>query len=189
MQASALPAYNPHPGFGRARESTTVALLEEHPVRDENESEGRGYFERPDTSNSVDNAVAHDEGTRGAPNAEHGNSSAQKVFLEKLELSSDAAHAEEKMQIISDMEANFEGEELLAFNVENLIEKGVLRDSQPIRTACFSHEGEYFAIGTNSQSVKICTLHNVLECLNQEGGSEGGKESTLDPLPIQVVFE
>ena len=38
-----------------------------------------------------------------------------------------------------------------------------IEDIQPIRAACFSREGEYFAIGTNSKSLKIFSLRNVLE--------------------------
>ena len=36
-------------------------------------------------------------------------------------------------------------------------------DSQPIRTACFSPNGNYIAFGTNSKSLKICGIPNLLD--------------------------
>jgi len=35
-----------------------------------------------------------------------------------------------------------------------------LVDAQPIRACCFSPKGEYFALGTNSKCLKICSLPN-----------------------------
>lgn len=36
---------------------------------------------------------------------------------------------------------------------------GVLKDTHPIRTACFSpNSAEFFVIGTNSKSLKFCKL-------------------------------
>lgn len=39
----------------------------------------------------------------------------------------------------------------------------MLVDVQPIRTACFSPRGEYIALGTNSKSLKICAVPNMME--------------------------
>ncbi len=38
-----------------------------------------------------------------------------------------------------------------------------IEDVQPIRAAAFSHDGEFFALGTNSKSLKIFSLRNILE--------------------------
>lgn len=41
------------------------------------------------------------------------------------------------------------------YNVLTMAEKGFVNDSLPIRTGCFSPDGMYFAIGTNSKCIKI----------------------------------
>jgi hypothetical protein len=46
-------------------------------------------------------------------------------------------------------------------NIYNLALKAILVDSQPIRTACFSPNGNYIALGTNSKSLKICAIPNL----------------------------
>ncbi|CAI2387000.1 unnamed protein product [Moneuplotes crassus] len=51
-------------------------------------------------------------------------------------------------------ESNLESENDL--NPLGLVERGILTDSLPIRTGCFN--GDYLAIGTNSQSLKICNI-------------------------------
>lgn len=40
-------------------------------------------------------------------------------------------------------------------------EKAIHLDVQPIRAACFSPSGDYFALGTNSKSLKICSLPKI----------------------------
>jgi|LauGreDrversion4_2_1035121.scaffolds.fasta_scaffold3054901_1 hypothetical protein len=44
-----------------------------------------------------------------------------------------------------------------------MIEIAKLIDSQPIRAAIFSFDGENFAIGTNSRSLKIFSLRSLIE--------------------------
>jgi WD40 repeat protein len=58
--------------------------------------------------------------------------------------------------------------------IENMAQFAVLKDSQPIRAACFSPSGDYFVLGTNSKALKICQLPNL----------EGGPNQ-----PIRVVLE
>ena len=41
------------------------------------------------------------------------------------------------------------------YDITSLTLKKVIEDTLPIRCACFSPKGEYFAIGTNSKSLKI----------------------------------
>ena len=44
-------------------------------------------------------------------------------------------------------------------SIAALSQVAVLFDSQPIRAACFSpNQVEYFALGTNSKSLKFCKL-------------------------------
>ncbi len=42
-------------------------------------------------------------------------------------------------------------------------EIGQIQDIQPIRTAAFSPDGEMFAIGTNSKSLKIYSLNPLFQ--------------------------
>jgi hypothetical protein len=54
----------------------------------------------------------------------------------------------------------------ISFRADNSIdmyEKAIFIDSQPIRTASFSPNGNYIALGTNSNSLKICGLPNLDE--------------------------
>jgi len=56
------------------------------------------------------------------------------------------------LQIISDIEPAADS------TVSHMKELAQLRDNQPIRAACFSPSGNYFVLGTNSKSLKICSL-------------------------------
>lgn len=47
-------------------------------------------------------------------------------------------------------------------NFEEMIQAGHLSDSHPIRAAIFSSDGEYFAIGTNSKSLRIYSMKSLL---------------------------
>eukprot|EP00357_Protocruzia_adherens_P010867 CAMPEP_0115023134 /NCGR_PEP_ID=MMETSP0216-20121206/32147_1 /TAXON_ID=223996 /ORGANISM="Protocruzia adherens, Strain Boccale" /LENGTH=807 /DNA_ID=CAMNT_0002396315 /DNA_START=140 /DNA_END=2566 /DNA_ORIENTATION=- len=66
------------------------------------------------------------------------------------------------------------------FDPQNLNEVGILNDMQPIRTSCFSPDGEFFVIGTNSKSVKICPLRDIMEKPYHPGDG---------PHQIPVCFE
>jgi len=73
--------------------------------------------------------------------------------------------------------------------VFNLAQKAILVDSQPIRTACFSPNGNYIALGTNSKSIKICALPNLTdeEEEEDEGTYYGPEKQKIQRL--QVLFE
>lgn len=58
-------------------------------------------------------------------------------------------------QLISDIDPRLES------NIYNLGLKAMLLDQQPIRTACFSPNGNFIALGTNSKSLKICALPHL----------------------------
>ena len=46
--------------------------------------------------------------------------------------------------------------------MKNLVEVRSLRDVQPIRSACFSPDGDYLAIGANSKMLQVFSLNNIL---------------------------
>jgi WD40 repeat protein len=53
------------------------------------------------------------------------------------------------------------------YDITSLSLKKVIEDTHPIRCCCFSPKGEYFAIGTNSKSLKIFDLSYILENFNK----------------------
>jgi hypothetical protein len=57
-------------------------------------------------------------------------------------------------QIISDIEPA----STLDSTMGHMAQVAVLSDVQPIRASCFSPSGEYFVLGTNSKTLKICAL-------------------------------
>ena len=56
----------------------------------------------------------------------------------------------------------------------------IILDSHPIRTSCFSPKGDYFSIGTNSKSIKIFSLNNILQ--NFRSYKKITKETSLPKL-------
>jgi len=80
--------------------------------------------------------------------------------------------------MISEVEPNFES------NISALVQKAIHFDVQPIRTACFSPNGDYFALGTNSKCLKICSLPK----LNSDD-EEGDNAYERSDEEINVVFE
>lgn len=73
-------------------------------------------------------------------------------------------------------------------NVFNLAQKAILVDSQPIRTACFSPNGNYIALGTNSKSIKICALPNLTDEEEEDEETYYGPEKQKIQK-LQVLFE
>lgn len=73
-------------------------------------------------------------------------------------------------------------------------------DVQPIRASCFNPKGKQFALGTNSKSLKICTLPNMDD---DDGDDNEGDQDAGYPhshghhgvkkmgsiRPIEVIFE
>lgn len=54
------------------------------------------------------------------------------------------------------------------YDITSLKIKKIIDDTHPIRCCCFSPKGDYFAIGTNSKSVKIYDLNYILENFNKK---------------------
>ena len=54
------------------------------------------------------------------------------------------------------------------YDINSLTLKKVISDTHPIRCCCFSPKGDYFAIGTNSKSVKIYDLSYVLDSFSKK---------------------
>ena len=50
-----------------------------------------------------------------------------------------------------------------AFDPLKVREIACVKDSHPLRTSCFNPDGDYFALGTNSKTVKICSMHNIVD--------------------------
>ncbi len=54
------------------------------------------------------------------------------------------------------------------YDITTLAERKVIEDSHPIRTSCFSSKGDYFAIGTNSKSIKLFYIKPILHRFNKK---------------------
>ena len=57
------------------------------------------------------------------------------------------------------------------YDITSLYLKKVITDTHPIRCCCFSPKGDYFAIGTNSKSVKIFDLSYVLDSFTKRNNN------------------
>lgn len=68
------------------------------------------------------------------------------------------------------------------FDPSSLREVSLVKDVQPIRACAFNHDGDYFVLGTNSKSLKVCSLHNIVDGLIYN--EQQGREQYID-----VVFE
>lgn len=68
------------------------------------------------------------------------------------------------------------------FDPSYLREISQVKDQQPIRAACFNNDGDYFVLGTNSKSLKVCSLHNIVDGLVYN--EQQGRDQYID-----IVFE
>ena len=103
------------------------------------------------------------------------------VFIEAIDVP-----VETPQEILSDdesdqgMPTNYELMD--QFDPSFLREISQVKDPQPIRASCFNSDGDYFVLGTNSKSLKICSLHNIVDGLIYN--EQQGREQYID-----VVFE
>ena len=86
------------------------------------------------------------------------------------------------------------------YDITTLSLKKVIEDSHPIRCCCFSPKGEYFAIGTNSKSLKIYDLSYILDNFtkrnniysqlnNNNNATSLLSNSKLNKEAIGIIFE
>eukprot|EP01022_Parablepharisma_sp_SALTPOND_P028474 TRINITY_DN71019_c1_g1_i1.p1 TRINITY_DN71019_c1_g1~~TRINITY_DN71019_c1_g1_i1.p1 ORF type:complete len:497 (+),score=67.21 TRINITY_DN71019_c1_g1_i1:1903-3393(+) len=69
-------------------------------------------------------------------------------------------------------------------DVAKMAQRAIIFDKQPIRTCCFSPEGELLAIGTNSMTLRICSLKDVVYSLDDK------YQCQLEgPLELPIVLE
>lgn len=70
--------------------------------------------------------------------------------------------------------------------ISQMREVGMLKDSHPIRTACFSpNSADFFVIGTNSKSLKFCRLSPNI--INQE--ADNRSQYSQHGNGIEVIYE
>ena len=69
-------------------------------------------------------------------------------------------------------------------DITKMAKRSMIVDKQPIRTCCFSPEGELLAIGTNSMTLKICSLKDIVYSLDDKY-----KSQLEGPLELPTVLE
>jgi WD40 repeat protein len=81
--------------------------------------------------------------------------------------------------------------EYFDYDISTLTEKKVINDSHPIRTSSFSPKGDYFAIGTNSKSIKIFEMRPVLQKFNKKNSYNFKINQSEDKHieDIKLIFE
>lgn len=102
----------------------------------------------------------------------------RKIFIEALNSDEDEIEESEDPGQIKESKLNL----METFQPEQLREMARVEDIKPIRCSAFNVSGDYFVLGTNSNSIKVCSLHNIVdELLYNE---HQGREQFID-----VVFE
>jgi len=85
--------------------------------------------------------------------------------------------AEEYYEEVKDNEAQH-------IDISKLTQRSMITDKQPIRTCCFSPEGELLAIGTNSMTLIICSVKDIVYSLDDKY-----KSQLEGPLELPIVLE
>lgn len=77
------------------------------------------------------------------------------------------------------------------YDINTLSQKKVIQDTNPIRTSCFSPKGDYFAIGTNSKSVKLFQMKPLLQRFkkNSYNFKDNNENTNLFNDDIKLIFE
>ena len=78
------------------------------------------------------------------------------------------------------------------YDICTLTERKVISDTHPIRTSCFSPQGDFFSVGTNSKSVKIFYINPALEKFNKKNSynfKSNMKTSMASLDDVKLVFE
>mmetsp|Transcript_12878 Transcript_12878/g.18816 ORF Transcript_12878/g.18816 Transcript_12878/m.18816 type:complete len:657 (+) Transcript_12878:11-1981(+) len=115
-----------------------------------------------------------------APKADSEEEEEKKVFVEALDIPS----ATEDHSPEHEPEGfKFSSHELMrSFEPTQLQEVAKVEDQKPIRTSAFNVNGDYFVLGTNSNSLKVCSMHNIVDGLLYD--EHQGREQYID-----IVFE
>jgi len=104
---------------------------------------------------------------------------------ERLEVEENTPDEKEDQNYIDEIENNNEENEEdkkpQTIDITKMSQRAAIIDKQPIRTCCFSPEGELLAVGTNSMTLKICSLKDVVYSLNDK--YQCSLEGSLD-LPV-----
>lgn len=66
------------------------------------------------------------------------------------------------------------------FNPATLREVARIDDSKPIRCSAFNVSGDYFVLGTNTNSLRVCSMHNIVDGLMYD--EHQGREQFIDVL-------
>jgi len=79
------------------------------------------------------------------------------------------------------------------YDIKSLVERKVIRDSHPIRACTFSPRGDYFALGTNSKSVKLFRMKNLIKGLKSKNSynfkDEGEENNNSTKESVSLIFE
>ncbi len=75
------------------------------------------------------------------------------------------------------------------YDITSLTLKKVIEDTHPIRCCCYSPKGDYFAIGTNSKSLKIFDLSFILDSFNKRAFNTKEKKYPNQKEVIGMIFE
>jgi hypothetical protein len=100
---------------------------------------------------------------------DQGNSDEREVMVEELNLSNFEDEVEpevayESESVVEDDEGFRTTTEIMnAFEPLQLREVARVTDTHALRTSCFNADGDYFVLGTNSKSIKICSMHNIVD--------------------------
>jgi len=109
----------------------------------------------------------------------------KKVFIEALDIeeaSEQASYQEDEEKDPVRPTARSTHELMAGFTPTALREVSRVQDCQPIRAATFNASGDYFVLGTNSKSIKICSTQNIVDGLLYN--EQQGRQQYID-----VVFE
>ena len=98
---------------------------------------------------------------QAASSAPESNSEDRRVYVETLDIVSGTDEASGL-----DEDGYHPPQDLFQrFDPRSLREVTSIEDVQPIRASAFNSTGDYFVLGTNSKSIKVCSLHHVIDNL------------------------
>ncbi|CAG9323575.1 unnamed protein product [Blepharisma stoltei] len=116
-----------------------------------------------------------------ADNDENSEDESKKFIIDELD--PDSPGDEHSLSEYSPEPAKNTAQDLMNnFSPASLKEVARIEDSKPIRCSVFNVTGDYFALGTNTNSIRVCSMHNIVDGLMYD--EHQGREQYID-----VVFE